>query len=234
MTELTPEARAIIDAGRDGDMPSELARARIRRALFAHVATAGVTLAASGATALGLGKVLMLATVLAMALAVAGGVGGTLAGSGHGQAVSAPTWADPIVTAARLPPVPMPVVPHSPPRNPRRPRLSADAREVVSIAPVPANRLAEETALLAGANARLREGDAPLALALLADYELRYPSGVLREEVLATRIIARCQLRPDADVSARRAAAAFLTRHAASPLAARVRSTCTRPNAPPE
>jgi hypothetical protein len=49
---------------------------------------------------------------------------------------------------------------------------------------------------------------------------------VLREEVLATRVIARCQLGPAPDKVARRGASAFLARHAASPLAPRVRSSC--------
>jgi outer membrane protein assembly factor BamD (BamD/ComL family) len=93
---------------------------------------------------------------------------------------------------------------------------------------VPANRLAEETALLAASNAELRNGDARGALALLNDYDRRYPSGVLREEVLATRVIARCQLGPEPDTTARHAADAFLTRHPASPLAPRVRSSCAR------
>jgi outer membrane protein assembly factor BamD (BamD/ComL family) len=95
-------------------------------------------------------------------------------------------------------------------------------------AEVPANRLAEETALLAASNAELRNGDAHGALALLNDYDRRYPSGVLREEVLATRVIARCQLGPEPDATARRGADAFLARHPASPLAPRVRSSCAR------
>jgi outer membrane protein assembly factor BamD (BamD/ComL family) len=95
-------------------------------------------------------------------------------------------------------------------------------------AEAPANRLAEETALLAAANGELRNGDARRALGLLDDYDRRYPSGVLREEVLATRVIARCQIGLAPDATARRAANTFLTRHPASPLAPRVRSSCGR------
>ena len=93
-------------------------------------------------------------------------------------------------------------------------------------APAPTNRLAEETALLAAANGELRRGDAHGALSLLDDYDRRYPSGVLREEVLATRVIARCQLGAAPDKVARRGASAFLARHPSSPLAPRVRSSC--------
>jgi outer membrane protein assembly factor BamD (BamD/ComL family) len=105
-----------------------------------------------------------------------------------------------------------------------RVHIAAPARPVAA----PANRLAEETALLAASNAELRAGDARRALALLKDYDRRYPAGVLREEVLATRVIARCQIGQAPDAASRRAAEAFLARHPASPLAPRVRSSCAR------
>ena len=109
------------------------------------------------------------------------------------------------------------------PRPAHHAHVAAPARVETA---APANRLAEETALLASANAELRRGDARRALSLLDDYDRRYPSGVLREEVLATRVIARCQLGPAPDKAARRGASAFLARHPASPLAPRVRSSC--------
>jgi hypothetical protein len=90
----------------------------------------------------------------------------------------------------------------------------------------PTNRLAEEMALLTASNAELRRGDARRALWLLDGYDRRYPSGALREEVLATRLIARCQL--GADQAAHRAADAFLAHHSASLLAPRVRRSCGR------
>ena len=100
------------------------------------------------------------------------------------------------------------------------------ARVHADVEAAPTNRLAEETALLAASNAELRRGDARGALSLLDDADRRYPSGVLREEVLATRVIARCQMGDAPDKAARRGASAFLARHPASPLATRVRSSC--------
>src|SRR5262249_52457515 len=99
---------------------------------------------------------------------------------------------------------------------------------VAARAEASADHLAEETALLASANAQLRAGDARRALSLLDDYDHRYPGGVLREEVLATRVIARCQIGLEPDAASRRAADTFLRRHPTTPLASRVRSSCTR------
>jgi len=87
-------------------------------------------------------------------------------------------------------------------------------------------RLQDEITLLADANAALRASDAPRALAVLRDYDARFPHGMLREEVEASRIIGHCQLRPGPAAAA--AAATFLDRHAASPLSPRVRSSCTQ------
>ncbi|MRG93992.1 hypothetical protein [Polyangium spumosum] len=58
MNELGPEARAILDAGRDGDDPSPADRARLRRALSAALVASGATItlgerAAEATTSLG-------------------------------------------------------------------------------------------------------------------------------------------------------------------------------------
>jgi hypothetical protein len=51
---------------------------------------------------------------------------------------------------------------------------------------------------------------------------------MLREEVVATRVIARCQIGLEPDAASRRAADKFLRKHPTSPLASRVRSSCTK------
>ncbi len=91
--------------------------------------------------------------------------------------------------------------------------------------PAPAMpRLAEEVALLGRAQAALRDGAAPRALALLDEHAARFPEGALRQERAATRVLALCAIgRPDeASVEAR----SFLASSPASPLAARVRASC--------
>ncbi|HVZ74992.1 MAG TPA: hypothetical protein VHJ20_21570 [Polyangia bacterium] len=252
--ELTSAARAILDAGRDLDGPGDLERARVRRLLLAKIAAGGTALAASSAAASGPVPIGAATTTTAAATGTAttssvlaapvvkalvaltlvgGGVGGGFAWKARRDARPAAPAVVATNEPARVPapptlaPAPLPVVAPRAPTPVHHVHVAAPVRDEV-----PANRLAEETALLATANAELRGGDARHALALLDDYERRYPSGVLREEVLATRVIARCQVSvgagPAPDATARRAAAAFLARHAASPLAPRVRSSCER------
>ena len=83
--------------------------------------------------------------------------------------------------------------------------------------------MTKEIALLARANAALRDGDAGAALALLDQHDRRFPGSGLAEEVAATRIIARCQLAPGATAAAARA---FVARHPSSPLGPRVARAC--------
>jgi hypothetical protein len=230
MNDLSSAARDILNAGRDADGAGDLERARVRKALMAKIAAGGAlsaagTAAASTTTAAAAPTAKLL---VALAVAVAGGVGGAIAWRTQRPEpapVVAPALA-PVVVAAPAPVVvpSAPVAVEAPAPRPapvKRARPSAHAE-------APANRLAEETALLAAANGELRNGDARRALGLLDDYDRRYPSGVLREEVLATRVIARCQIGLAPDATARRAANTFLTRHPASPLAPRVRSSCGR------
>jgi hypothetical protein len=230
MNDLSSTARDILNAGRDADGAGDLERARVRKALMAKIAAGGAltatgTAAASTTTAAAAPTAKIL---VALAVAVAGGVGGAIAWRAQRPApvvVAAAPVAAPVVVPTPAPAV-APVAVEAPAPRPapvRRARPSASAH-----AEAPANRLAEETALLAAANGELRNGDARRALGLLDDYDRRYPQGVLREEVLATRVIARCQIGLAPDAAARRAANTFLTRHPASPLAPRVRSSCGR------
>jgi hypothetical protein len=269
MTDLTKDARAILDAGRDLDGAGDLEKARVRRALFAKIAAGGAVLTAastaaadggaataSGAAASGtvagtatgtasgamstyaavaspLGKIL-----IPLAILVGGGAGGFVAWRAQRAMAPAPVTAPAPAPAPVAAPVVVPTAgpalapPVEAPAPAVAPARHAPARHAHVAAPIhadegaPANRLAEETALLASANAELQRGDARRALSLLDDYDRRYPSGVLREEVLATRVIARCQLGAAPDKVARRGASAFLARHPASPLATRVRSSC--------
>jgi hypothetical protein len=233
-TELSSDARAILDAGRELDGPGDLARSRVRRALLAKAAAgAGTTLATlnaaagpSSAAALPLAKILV-----ALAIVVAGGVGGTIAWRTQRRAapqpvapVTGPAAVVPAVaTTAATTMAPAPAHTDRPALHAHRAHVAPPAR-----ASAPASRLDEEMALLAASNAELRGGDAQRALALLKDYDRRYPAGALREEVLATRVIARCRIGVAPDAAARRAADAFLAGHLASPLAPRVRSSCLR------
>jgi hypothetical protein len=253
MNELSSDARAILDAGRDADGARDLERARVRRALIAKIAIGGgATLAASSTaaasgTAASSGAVagsvaatasaavgtsvavgFPLAKILVpLAIMFGAGVGGTVAWRSQ-QRVTTPLVVAAPVVAQAAPAVAPVVAPVAPVESPVAPVRAVHHAHVAAPARVetPTNRLAEETALLAASNAELRGGDARRALTLLDDYDRRYPGGVLREEVLATRVIARCQMGLTPDATSRQAADLFLRRHPASPLAPRVRSSC--------
>jgi hypothetical protein len=229
--DLTRDARAILEAGRDLDGPVDLARTRVRRALLTKAAAGGVaTLAAMGrASGSSTSAAVPLAKILVpLAIVAAAGVGGTIAWQAQRKAAPAPmSLAAPasVVWHHSTAPTPAPA-PRATERVAVSPRRIRIHMPVPGRALEPADRLAEEMALLAASNAELRAGGAGRALALLNDYDRRYPGGVLREEVLATRVIARCLMGPAPDLASTRAAAAFLARHATSPLAPRVRSSC--------
>jgi hypothetical protein len=251
MNDLTPNARSILDAGRELDGAGDLEKARVRRALFAKIAAGGAVLAAASTAAADSGAVAGSATgattgaaagtyaavasplakiLIPLAILVGGGAGGLVAWRAQRAFMTTPAPAAapiaPVIELIAPPSAPAP----APAATTPAPR-AAPAHHVHAAPPPRAdttNRLAEETALLASANGELRKGDARRALALLDDYDHRYPSGVLREEVLATRVIARCELGGTSDTAARRGAATFLARHPASPLASRVRSSCER------
>jgi len=254
MNELSNDARAILDAGRDADGARDLERARVRRALIAKIAIGGGATLAASSTAAASGTSVATSGAVAGSVAATGsaavgtsvavgfplakilvplaimfgaGVGGTVAWRSQQHAAAPVVVAAPVVAQAA--PAVAPVVAPSAPVDPIMAPVRAVHHAHVS-APArvetPTNRLAEETALLAASNAELRGGDAHRALSLLDDYDRRYPGGVLREEVLATRVIARCQMGLTPDASSRQAADLFLRRHPASPLAPRVRSSC--------
>jgi hypothetical protein len=239
MIELSDEARAVMDAARHLDNPTASDHARARRAVMARIAAAGAAGAVSTSAAAA-GAVPLLKVVLSAVLVLAGGVGG---GVWWHAAHQAPQVARPVATVA----VPVPAVAAAPPpavdgpaaqsasapamparpawRSHRttRPLAHAKASGRSLAAPPPGDSLQDETALLARANATLRAGDVPRGLALLDDYDRRFPGGALREETAATRIIAHCQT---GDSGATTAARAFLKQHPRSPLFSRLRSSC--------
>ena len=230
MSDLGPNARAILESARNSDDPSDEQCARVRRSLLASVAVAGaVPLAASGTAAAAALKV-----VLPVAVVLAGGVGAGVwwharHGSVHAMAptrapvsVPASNSSPPLSLAPTLPTVEVGKVVDMP--HARRTIASSEARNTPA---APHNRLEEETRLLGQVNEALRAGDPTGAQALLDEYDHRFPAGVLREETHATRVIARCQATPSP--FAQEAARQFLTQHPASPMAPRVASSCGLP-----
>lgn len=233
MSDLSRESRAILEAGRHLDDPRPSDRARVRRALFARVAAGGAggaaTLLSSSAAAAPAAVKLLLPLVLV----AAGGVGGTLwwraRHTADATATSAPVAAPVTVPAPVVEPVAVAAPAPDPQVQPAPAAVNPQPRSR-AVAPAPRN-LRIETSMLADANRALRDGQPGRSLRLLDEYERRFPAGVLRQEMTATRIIARCQVNPGAaSAASKEAARAFLAQYPASPLASRVRSSCTGAN----
>jgi hypothetical protein len=250
--DLPSDVQGLIELAR-ADVPGDVERARMKRSVLGQVAgsvavassvvassaaasTTSVVVASAAGTKLG--------PLLGIALWVgAGGLaaGGAIAVGEHYVARGEALHAAPTTnlasksdrgSVAPYPEEPRPttqtVVPSSPLAAPAAvpsaavlPRAGAAHR-----ADGPATSTLEvELPLLREAQEALRAGDPARALTYLNEHARRYPNGELAEERAAAHAIASCKL------DARRGrgeADAFVTMHAASPLADRVREACDR------
>jgi hypothetical protein len=236
MSGLSKDAQDILNSARHLDDPTDVERARVKKALFVSVA-AGITAttASTGAAVAAAAAPAAATTVAAVTIPVAklvlsavlvlSGVGGGVWWQAHRANAPARAVHQTSPHVAGTVALVAPTIQPAPLETPEAPEAPALARHRHAAAPhVAASRLQEEIALLGGVNAALRSDDAHTALDLLADYEARFPHGMLREEVQATRIIARCQLTPGRATTT--AATMFLAAHPSSPLASRVRGSC--------
>jgi hypothetical protein len=155
MTELGPEARSILDAGRAGDDPTPADRERLRGAVFRAVAAGAAASAASAATEVAaavapkgavffsVGWKVVVGVVVAGAVYV--GVGGPIPG-GHGDdqrrsattapSAPAPKAAEPATLAPAEPPAAVPTTPVVEPTPAAvEPPKPVAAREAPKVAP---------------------------------------------------------------------------------------------------
>lgn len=236
MSDLDSRARAIVDAGRDGELPSRADHDRIKRAVFLQIAAGTAVAGTATAGTLSLGAKAGLA-VLAVTL-VGGGAVGVLelraARSGY-----APRAHD--ATVARPKPVPAPA---ALPVEPALIEETGDVRKTERVRRPAAvggkatratalDQLEAEVVVLKCAREELRRHRPAQALAALGEYDRRFGNGVLGEERRAIAAIAACQATPGPAAHAQ--AEAFLRKAPASPLRERVREACitSRPPAAP-
>jgi hypothetical protein len=253
MTQLSPEARRLLQLARAQDEPSPAALNRIERLLAARIARS------IGATAVGAlwaqsASGLVLGTSKVVGIAV---LAGAVSAVGYWALPSlspAPTAASTFSPKVRE-------VTNAPPSNARRaeiavslaavasenstspvlttsprvaPRQVAALGNAASIAPAvpdvlssshePPDLLREETAELRRAQQALRTGNSELALKLLSQQDQTFSRGVLQQERSAARVLALCQS-GNKDL-ARTEAERFEQRWPRSALVARVRSSC--------
>lgn len=222
--DLSPRARALLDAARDGLGPDDAVLARVRdRVIAGGAAGAAGAAAASASTGGGIaGKLAIVGIVAAIGGGVWLGLGLGRAGE-PAPAASAPELAAPVETSttsrfeAAAPTAP-------PPSASPLPSAPAAARRAV---PVTAPSLADEVAVVDAAMAALRAGDLQAALAATDRHSATFGErGQLAEEAAALRVEALCRLGDD------RADAgwdAFLVRWPTSAQQPRIAAACKEP-----
>lgn len=187
MSELTPEARAALNALRQEE-PTAADEARVAAALFARLPVAPPTSPPPPAAAGGVVKALLLTVAVA-------GVGAAvwLARPTRVDVPTIPPPAPVVLEPVTAPPSPAPVeVPFAPPPRPSlpRPRVPAApaATPVVETTPAsppespPTNDLAAELQLLSAAREAATRSDWRTVLHHLAAHEQRFPRGLLSPE----------------------------------------------------
>ena len=239
MTDLSPEARALVEISRNAAELTSAERERIKRGVLVQVATLGAATATAGtAAAMSLASKI---TLVAVSAAVLGGGAVALWAARERPAATSVVAQDsrsPTKAAVALPPPALPpeeVTVVSPSANPvpseggKKPsrRLPATgAPTTTSVATAAIAPLDPELEVLRQAREDLRRGLAESAYQRLVDFDRRYGSGVLGQERQALSAIALCQWRPGPEAQAR--VAKFLRTAPESPLAERVRLACER------
>jgi hypothetical protein len=226
MSNLSPSARRLLEAGRRAYQSQPGDRERVTSALRARLGPEALPLPAAPSASPRLGR-------------------WQLAGAAIGTGVVATLvtlWALDARPAAKTPqltaaaPAAAPLAPLAPPvAAPAPPAADEPARATpAQAARAPAARsggrpdaLAQEVQLLARATRNMRAGQAARALTVLDEHQRRFPSGVLSEERRAARAQALCAL---GRVAEGRAEQAALPAH--SPTAARAAQACDAPAKP--
>ncbi len=240
MTGLGPESKAVLDAARQGDDPTEADRERVRAAIASR-------LAAGAAAGLGLATAARSSTAaLRAGLAAKALVGVALVCAIGASAVmlarTSPSPAAPAVGVAAPPPAPIAPPALAPTdtsdgwNGSRGPATPGGLHPTARVAPVAASAaasarsapatadVAAEVRLLGEAHTAMRGGQAEQALVLLDEHARRYPKGALGEERDAARVAALCALGRTSE--AREATDRFLRSAPRSPLAGPVRASC--------
>lgn len=241
--QLDRTARDLIDAGREGARPSQLAVERVRRAVALELGGAGGERAPRS-------KFRTAAKLLVPALAIGGALYAAERVRASGDASSpvkevqntpspspksAPARQAPLAqaadsasalaagSAARSEPLGSARVAHkAPPSTSPVPAPSGLAG--ASGPSARSDQLGAEIDLLARANSAVNAGDAARALAALREYDRRFGAGILREERAAAAVLALCAAGRSRE--ARAEAERFVRGWPRSPLLSRIEGSC--------
>jgi hypothetical protein len=252
VSELSADAKQLIERARLEDAPRVEDRQRIRERLavqlgagaFAGAALLGAGSALEAAHGAGKGSFLHSALLRWVAGTLAAGglaLGGLLLATSHERRSGAPATVAPPTHVEPAPVEPTPASVEPAPGKPAAPRVEpapvaptarrsarrhARKPSAPSFAPVGnSGSLSAEIALLAQAQKALRARDGHEALRLARQHAANFPSGALYEERVGIEAIAHCVLGEREHPAVR----AFLARSPRSPLSARVRKECGVP-----
>jgi len=197
MSELSPEARGLVDDGHTVLRPSAGDRARVKSALAARLGGAAFLLpyqasAAAPKSLLGWSKLSVKLASVGAGLVVLGAAYYATQPSVE-PAPQAPVK-PPTVTPATPRPAAAPIDTSSPRAQAER-EAPAPEPAVSPVRKLPApDPLAEEIAILSKATSALRAGRPGEGLTLLNEHQRKFPNGRLAEERRAARIQALCAL----------------------------------------
>jgi len=235
MNDLSPQARALLQAARPYDEPSDDDQRRVRSSVLSRVGAGAAiglaatvstsTLAASTGTILG-GTV----AKLGIAMLLAGGISTGAYFATHTRSVAPQAVVETVKAAPPAQGEAAAVV--------EAPVGIADTAKAVAESPAPpaartagkvrapkaSGDIEGEVRLLEEADADLRRGDAAGALARLGEHASKFPGGALRQEREGMNVVALCQAGRQAE--GRAAADRFLSRSSKSALASRIRAAC--------
>jgi hypothetical protein len=233
MSELSADAKALVERTRLADEPRPEDKQRIRNRLAAELgavafASAAVATGSALAPAAVVKSMRMVALRWLAALAATGGLayGALLLGTPEEQ--RAPLAKKVAPPTPLIEPAPQAVVEEPPTVEQPAPVVAApqpkrSARKAPAFKPVgSSSSMSAEIALLARAQQALRAREGQQALRLAHQHAENFPNGALYEERVGIEAIAHCML-GERDHPAVRA---FLARSSGSPLMARVRREC--------
>jgi hypothetical protein len=247
MSELSGDAKALIERARLDDAPSAEDKQRIRARLvaqlgagaFASAAVLGAGSALEAAPSAGKASSLLQSTVMrwvAGSLVASGlAIGGFQLAAPRASKLAPAARSEPVAPTASVEPasvepasvepaVPLAVEPaHEPPAARKHAQRARKRAVAPSFAPVgSSSTLSAEIALLSQAQKALRARDGRAALRLAQQHAEYFPNGALYEERIGIEAIAHCLLGEREHPAVR----AFLARSPRSPLSARVRKEC--------
>lgn len=189
MSELGPEARALLEAGRAALKPKQEDRERIAVLLGSRLDLAGSTPHTQAPTA---PPPPAPAASSALSWPVLSAVAGLVVSAGvavYALRAPEPKPAPVVATASPAPPAAAPAPAPAPAVEPIPPAENLTSAQMQRR---PSDRLAEEVAILSRAETELHAGRYQRALVVLAEHERKFPRGTLTQERVAARIRALC------------------------------------------